>query len=64
MAVAEYSWTKAVLSQLENMAWELEKLRTYKEDSELWIDGLRQDFDGTLDRYNYTFGDDCANLDD
>ena len=50
MENAEYAWTKEVLRALDHMAYELEELRAYKEDSELWISGLRQDANDALER--------------
>ena len=51
MQDAEYYWTKAVLTQMDNMAYEIDQLKAYKEDSEYWINELRQDMNNAWDRY-------------
>ena len=36
---------------MDNMAYEIEQLKAYKEDSEYWINELRQDINNAWDRY-------------
>ena len=48
MSNAKYSLAKSVLAKLDDMARELEELRTYKQDSELLISGLQHELNEIL----------------
>ena len=51
MQDAEYFWTKAIFTQMDNMAHEIAELNAYKKNSEYQINELQQNINNVWNRY-------------